>query len=142
MLVIVAILGLTFWLGASSGDGWASSRLQQKLEERDKKIAVYEANAERHAKNEAQLAAENSLLRKANEATAEILKQRDKDAAAREAERFAQLAAERAKKYEQIDVDNDYDSQLCGLCTDAARAGHKLGDSLCGRCKSAAQDNR
>lgn len=138
-LIIAAIvfgsLGLAFWLGSIKGSEWADSKYLQERAEREKAIAVLEANANRNLATEKQLAAENALLKKANEATAEILSQRDKQAAAAEAKKFTDLAKEREKRYETIDADTDFDSQLCGLCSDARRAGHQLSESLCGRCK-------
>ena len=137
--VIIGVLTILafglMYAGYRVGTDWADSEYLRKSAEREKRIAVLEANAERHIKNEAQLAAENSLLRKQNQAVAEILDQRDRAQAAEEARKFTELANERNKRYQDIDTDADYDSQLCGLCAEASRSGHKLGESLCGRCK-------
>jgi len=126
---VIAVLAGVFYIGTRAGDGWAESRYSQERDENLKKIAKFE-------QNERQLAAENSLLKKQNEATAEILANADKKRAAEQAKAFADLATDRTKRYEEIDLDGDYDSQLCGLCADAERTGHKLSDTLCGRCKA------
>lgn len=135
LAVIGAILLGVFYAGVRSAHQWADSKYLQESAKRDKLIAEYEASAAIHEKNESQLAAQNALLKKQNEATAEILGQRDKAIAAASAKKFTDLANERNKQYENIDADGNYDSQLCGLCADAARSGHKLSDSICGRCK-------
>lgn len=129
LAAIVAVLLGVFYLGVSKGDGWADSRYLKDREQRMQQIARFEAN-------EKQFAAENALLKKQNEATAEILKANDAKLAG-DAKKFTDLLNERNKRYEEIDVDADFNSQLCGLCSDAVRSGFRLSDATCGRCKAA-----
>jgi hypothetical protein len=86
--LVVGLLAFVFWLGVKAGDGWASSRYIRERDQRMKEIAGHEENAR-------QLAAENALLRKQNEAVAEILASEDKRRAADAARAFAELQAEK-----------------------------------------------
>jgi len=113
----------------------------QYLADRDAnlaKVAVAESSAAQHIKNEQQLAAENALLKKQNEATAEILKQSDAKLNG-DAANLTKLLDERNKKYDEIDADTDFDNQLCGMCADFAKSGFRLSDATCGRCKATAK---
>lgn len=131
LLIIAAFIYGVFSLGHAIAD----ARF-------DKKRQTLEAEIESRKRNEAQLAGENALLKKQNEMAAELLDSADKKRGADAAKIFTDLANERAKQYENIDTDTDFDSQLCGLCDDARRAGHALSDSFCGRCKAGSQDHR
>jgi cell division protein FtsB len=127
VLLVVGVLAFVFWLGARSGDGWAESRYIRERDERLKKIAVLE-------ESERQLGAENALLKKQNEAVAEAYEQADTARTREAAQAFTELLAERNKRLHEIDLDADFDSQICGLCSDAAKAGFQLSDEFCKRC--------
>lgn len=129
LAVIAGVLAFTFWLGVRSGDGWAESRYLQERDERMKKI-------ERLLESERQLGAENAFLRKENEAQAEILRANDARLAL-DAKKLDELRELRDEQIRTIDLDNNFDSQLCGLCSDYERAGFRLSDAVCGRCKAA-----
>ena len=59
--VIAAVLLAVFWYGTTKGHEWADS---EYIEQRDKNLA----DIARHEYNEKQLAAENALIKKQNEA--------------------------------------------------------------------------
>jgi hypothetical protein len=121
ILVVIALLAGSFWLGTQKGKEWADSEYLREREERNKKLAVLES--------------ENDALKKQNEVQAEIL--RTNDAALRgDAAKFTKLLEERNERIKNIDA-TDPDDQLCGLCSDAARSGFPLSVSTCGRCSPA-----
>lgn len=126
LLSIAIVLFVAFRFGVNYGEGWTADKYIRERDARLKEIERYKAN-------EIQLAAENSLLRKQNEATAEILKANDKKIAG-DAAKFAELLSERAKRMQDIDLDKNFDSQLCGICTDSAKAGFPLSEEFCKRC--------
>lgn len=138
-LVVIGVLAaMAFGLmyaGYRISHTWADSEYLRKEAERDKKIAVLEADADRHLKNETQLAAENSLLKKQNEALAEVYKAADTKTERDAADKFAARTAEQAKRLADIDADANYDSQICGLCADAKRSGFPLSADFCRRCE-------
>lgn len=132
---VAAIFAFVFWLGVRSGDGWAERRYIKERDARLKAIEQYEHNA-------VQLEAENALLKKQNELAADALKQADSARTHGDEKQLAALLEERTKRYEDIDLDANFDSQLCGLCSDVARSGFRLSDSVCGRCKAAEKTGR
>lgn len=126
-LVIVAIAAVLY--GSFRVGGYlADSRFSRERQRLENEI-------ERRTKNEAQLAGENALLKKQNEAAAEALRSADSARTTANEKKFADLLTERTKRLDEIDADADYDSQLCGLCVDARRSGYKLSEQLCGRCQ-------
>ncbi len=144
--IIVGLVAFALVIGVlyamfSFGSRLADHRYEQDRKARDARIAVLEANAARHEQNERELAAENALLRKQNEATAEILRANDRILEGN-ASNLTKLLTERNKRYEEIDADNDFDSQLCGMCSDFASSGFPLSDATCGRCKTTPQAGR
>jgi hypothetical protein len=134
LAAIAGVLLLVFFAGARHGTEQADSKYLRERDDRMAQIAAYERNA-------AQLGAENALLKKQNEVTAGILKANDAKIAG-DATKFAELLTERNKRYEDIDLDSNFDSQLCGLCSDLASSGFGLSDATCGRCKAAAKAGR
>lgn len=126
-LIVIALFAGVFYWGVRSGDGWAESRYTRERDENLKKIQKFEGN-------EKQLAAENAMLKKQNEATAEILKANDAKLTG-DATKFVDLLTERTKRNEAIDLDNDFDTQLCALCDEGKRSGFAP-FSFCGRCKA------
>ncbi len=133
VLVVIA-LGFMY-AGYRLAHRWSDSAYLENEKKRDKQITDLEASAAQHEKNETQLAAQNSLLKKQNEATAQILEQRDKTAAVEAAKKLTELNAERAKRFDDIDADANYDDQICGLCADAAKSGFPLSKDFCKRCE-------
>lgn len=133
--VLVAIVFGVMYAGHKIFGSWADSKYLQESKKRDDKIAVLESDAERHIKNETQLTAENSLLKKQNAAMAEAQKLADTD---RERKALADLAkreADRAKAFGDIDADADYDSQVCATCEDYRKSGFPLSADFCRRCE-------
>jgi hypothetical protein len=94
--------------------------------------AAHEEESKRHDDNERRLAAENAFLRKQNEGVAEILRANDKSLQG-DTTKFTELLEQRNEQIKAINLDDDFDSQLCSLCADAARTGLKT-FSFCGRC--------
>ncbi len=128
LLAVAGAFAFVFYLGVRSAEGWAESKYLRERENRMVEVAF-------HQENERQLAAENALLRKQNEAVAEILTAGDKQRAADAARRFAELQAMKNERMHEIDVDASFDSQICQLCLEAAAAGFPLSAQFCSRCK-------
>ncbi len=133
LIIVGAVIAGVFYLGVRSGDGWASSRY---VKERDQ----LQDTIRRHEDNERQLAGENALLKKQNEAAAEMLKANDAKLAG-DATKFADILIERNRRYEDIDADRDFDTELCMLCREGRSAGFAP-FSFCGRCKADPKDHR
>lgn len=141
-LLLLAVLGGVYWLGKTRARDQADSDYLRQRDEALAQVAIHEnaakqaqASAEQHLQNEKQLAAENALLKKQNEAQAEILTAADTKLAGNTT-KFTELQKERQKQYETIDADNNFDSQLCAMCRDAESSGFRLSANLCGRCKA------
>jgi rubrerythrin len=132
--VVVGSLAGAFWLGKVKGREWADSEYLQKSAEREKQIAVHEANAQRHMKGEESLAAENFVLRKQYEALAEAQKQADTKQEQKQLTEIARIEKERAERFREIDMDQNLDSQLCATCRLYSAGGLKLSGDLCRRC--------
>lgn len=131
VVAVLAVLGGVFYLGYST----AIKRHEHELTESEKRAAVAEANAARHLEGETQLAAQNSLLRKQNEAMAEILEDADTK---REVEAAADLARrwkERGDRMNDIDADSTHDEIVCGTCAESAASGFPLSAGFCDRCR-------
>ncbi len=141
LLIIAVLFAAVFWLGTQQGQEWSDSKYLRERDERMKVIAGHEEQAKRHVENEKQLAAENALLRKQTEAADEILTGND-DKLKGDTKKFTELLEKRNEKLKTIDADNDFDSQLCGLCADSQSAGFRLSDDLCGRCQTDPPDRR
>jgi hypothetical protein len=135
VLVLLASVAGLMYLGYRFGTSWADSKFLQEREKNLQKIAVLEADAERHEKNEAELAAQNSILRKEHEAMAEVLKTADTDrerkAALAMADRNTQLNAQ----LNEIDAETDHDKIICGICEQARKGGRPLSAEFCRRCE-------
>lgn len=139
--ILAIAFGAVFYLGTISGRGFAESKYLKEREETMKKVdaaerkaADFEASATKHETNERQLAAENEILKRQNDATAEILKANDARIAG-DAKKFDELNKKRQAKFDEIDADNDFQNQVCGLCADAASSGFKLSADFCRLCK-------
>lgn len=113
------------------GYRWAKSNAEAERTKQDDRIAVLTASGERHLANVTQLAAENALLKKQNEAKAEAITQADTDRERKSLADQAELDAERAAKNAEIDADQNFDSQLKATCDEYRRRGFKL--SFCDR---------
>lgn len=118
-----------------AGYRWAKNNDALVITEADKKAAIAEADAERHLANETQLAAQNSILKKLNEALAETYKNADTASEKKAADQFAARETEHTKNLDEIDADATHDQVICGICADARRAGHPLSADFCKRCQ-------
>lgn len=141
VFIILAVLAGVYYLGAVSWRGFSDSKYLKEREaalkradDAEKRAAEYEQAGNAHLETEKKLAAENELLKKQNEATAEILKQNDARIAG-DASKFDDLVKERQKRLDDINADGDVSSQVCGLCEDAERSGFKLSAEFCRQCK-------
>lgn len=137
ILLVALSYAAVYWYAGRRSRAQADSEYLQERDERMARIAVLESQEAQHLKNEQQLAAENALLKKQNEMTADALKQQDEKLKTGHGAKLDELLKERDKKYDEIDANSDYDAQLCGMCADFARAGFRLSDATCGRCKGA-----
>ncbi len=134
LLVVIGIPLATYYIGKSAARATAENDYLRDRDKNLKKIETLEQQAARHAENEKQLAAENALLKKQNEATAEIL--RANDAVLRgDTTKFTELLEKRNEKLKEINADDDFDSQLCGLCADGIQSGLRP-FSFCERCQA------
>jgi hypothetical protein len=140
-LVVALVLAGVFYWGSVSGRGWADSKYLREREENLKKVdeAIKradeaDARANERIENEKQLSAENQLLKKQNEAVAEILKANDAKLVG-DARKFDDLVKQRQDKFDEIDADKDFDAQVCGLCADAEKSGFKLSAAFCAPCQ-------
>lgn len=122
LVAITAVFGFIFYLGFQFGHGWADSDYLQEREKIMGKIAESETRAKVHEENETQLKAQNEILKKQNEATAEILKANDARIKG-DAQKFEELNRQRTAKLEEINADNDYASQIKGICRDYRESG-------------------
>lgn len=133
ILIMIAV-GLMY-AGHRIGKSWADSSYLRESKKRDDQIAVLLSDAARHENNEKQLAAENSLLKKQNEALTEAQKLADTDRERKALADLAQREANRANQFGQIDADADYDHQLCEMCAAYRAKGFPLSAKLCERCE-------
>lgn len=113
------------------GYRWAKSNAEAERTAQDDRIAVLTADGERHLANVTQLAAENALLKKQNEAAAEVLAQADTKRERRALENQMKIDAERSKQFGDIDADQNFDSQVKATCAEYKARGFKL--SFCER---------
>jgi len=127
LVILVGIVGVFVYVGYQ----WAQSDAEAERTAQDDKIAVLTASGEQHLANVTQLAAENALLKKQNEAKAEAQKQADTDRERKALADQAKLDAERAQKFSEIDADQNFDSQLKATCDEYRSRGFKL--SFCAR---------
>lgn len=130
-LVIAAVI-----IGALVGAGvigyrWAKSNAEAERTSQDDKIAVLTASGEQRLANVAQLVAENALLKKQNEAKAESQVQADTTRERKALADQANLDAERAEKFSEIDADKNFESQLRATCEEYRKKNFKL--SFCAR---------
>lgn len=133
VLVLVGAGGLMY-LGYRWGTSWADSTYLQERQKNLEAIAVLEADAKRHLENEAQLAAQNSILKKQNEALAEVYSQADTKREQAAADQFAAREKERTADLNEIDADQSHDAIVCGTCETARKSGFPLSAEFCQRC--------
>lgn len=131
LLVIAAILGGCVYVGWR----WAKSDDALIVTEADKRAAVAEASAEQHLANETQLAAQNSILKKQNEALIETYKNVDTATEKKAADDFAAREVEHTKDLDSIDAEASHDAIICGTCARARAAGRPLSAEFCQRCE-------
>lgn len=124
--ILAGIIFTLMYFGHKLFSGWADSEYLRERQKTAEEVAVLKDSVARHEKNEAQLAAENALLKKQNEAKAEAQKQADTDRERKALADQAKLDAERAAKFSEIDADQDYESQLRATCKEYAARGFKL----------------
>ncbi len=131
--VLLVVAGLAA-LCVYSGYRWAKSDAEIERTKQDDRIAVAEANFARSIESEKQMAAQNSILRKQNEAVSEALKTADTKREQEAAQQMAERNATMADRLKDIDADKDHDSIVCGLCFDARASGFPLSAEFCNRC--------
>jgi len=129
-LIVIAFL-VVAGVSGYAGYRWAQSNAEAERTAQDDKIAVLTASGEQHLANEIQLTAENSLLKKQNEAKAEALVQADTDRERKALADQAKLDAERSEKFSEIDADQNFESQLRATCEEYRKKNFKL--SFCAR---------
>ena len=127
--IVAIILGLTIGYYA---DKWATSRFYKEREanlakaaEMERKALEYQKQATIHAENEVKLAAENEILKKANEAQAALLDKSGSDQVKRDAEQIEQNAQKLQAKLNSINSTED-DQQVSELCKEANAANVKF----------------
>ncbi len=134
LLILTGVPLAAYFAGKSAAQAEADSKYLRERDKNLQKIAEYETRAAQFVLNERQLAAENALLKKTNEAQAEILLANDKKLAG-DADKFTELVLERNQRIADIDADSEFDSQVCGLCDDAKKSGFSLSKEFCARCE-------
>jgi acyl-CoA synthetase (AMP-forming)/AMP-acid ligase II len=127
LVVLAAVVAGVMYIGYR----WAKSDAEAERTAQDDRIAVLTASGEQHLKNAEQLAAENALLKKQNEAQAEAITQADTERERKALADQARRDKDRADKMSEIDADQNFDSQLKATCDEYRARGFKL--SFCAR---------
>ncbi len=132
VFVVLALLaGALVYIGYR----WKERNHAIEITERDRRIVIAEADAARHLEGETQLAAQNSVLKKLNEAQAEAFTSADTARERQAANDLAKRNADLAARLDDIDADTQHDSILCGTCADFRASGFPLSAEFCNRCE-------
>lgn len=133
LAVILLIIAGLVSAGHKIGDYRAHSKWAKEQAALEKQIADSKAREDEFKTNAAKYAAQNEILKQQNEAQAKLIEERGVKADIEKTRKLQAATDERNKQYENID-NTDSGNQLCALCADSERAGHKLSDTLCGEC--------
>lgn len=122
LLFFVLTYVAVYYVGKSKGKNENATVYNEETQKREAKITELETTAKVHSDNETQLLAENALLKRDIEAKAEVLKTNDAKLNV-DAKKLDTLTQDRLKKVQDINLDNDFQNQLKGLCDDYKASG-------------------